>query len=84
MADANGSYDAKNAIELGKRLQEMKYLWFEEPCPWGELSETGHGTRIRPGFRQRRHGSETYVRRRPEAPGSKASGGDGSARGSAH
>jgi len=40
MADANGSYDAKNAIELGKRLEEMKYLWFEEPCPWEELSET--------------------------------------------
>ena len=40
MADANGSYDSKNAIELGKRLQEMKYLWFEEPCPWEELSET--------------------------------------------
>src|SRR5882724_8607298 len=40
MADANGSYDAKNAIEMGKRLQEMKYLWFEEPCPWEELSET--------------------------------------------
>lgn len=40
MADANGSYDAKNAIEIGKRLQEMKYLWFEEPCPWEELSET--------------------------------------------
>ena len=40
MADANGSYDAANAIEIGKRLQEMKYLWFEEPCPWEELSET--------------------------------------------
>jgi len=40
MADANGSYDAENAIEIGKRLQEMKYLWFEEPCPWEELSET--------------------------------------------
>jgi L-alanine-DL-glutamate epimerase-like enolase superfamily enzyme len=40
MADANGSYDADNAIEIGKRLQEMKYLWFEEPCPWEELSET--------------------------------------------
>jgi L-alanine-DL-glutamate epimerase-like enolase superfamily enzyme len=40
MADANGSYDAKNGIEMGKRLQEMKYLWFEEPCPWEELSET--------------------------------------------
>ena len=40
MADANGSYDAKNAIAIGKRLQEMKYLWFEEPCPWEEESET--------------------------------------------
>jgi L-alanine-DL-glutamate epimerase-like enolase superfamily enzyme len=40
MADANGSYGAANAIEIGKRLQEMKYLWFEEPCPWEELSET--------------------------------------------
>lgn len=40
MADANGSYDARNAIEIGKRLQDMKYLWFEEPCPWQELSET--------------------------------------------
>ena len=40
MADANGSYDAANAIEIGRRLQEMKYLWFEEPCPWEELSET--------------------------------------------
>jgi L-alanine-DL-glutamate epimerase-like enolase superfamily enzyme len=40
MADANGSYDAKNAIEIGKRLQRMNYMWFEEPCPWEELSET--------------------------------------------
>ncbi len=40
MADANGSYDSRNAIEIGKRLQAMKYLWFEEPCPWEELSET--------------------------------------------
>jgi L-alanine-DL-glutamate epimerase-like enolase superfamily enzyme len=41
MADANGSYDAANGIEMGKRLQEMKYLWFEEPCPWEELSWDG-------------------------------------------
>ena len=40
MADANGSYSADKAIEIGKRLQQMKYLWFEEPCPWEELSET--------------------------------------------
>ncbi|MGA2267019.1 MAG: mandelate racemase/muconate lactonizing enzyme family protein [Bryobacteraceae bacterium] len=40
MADANGSYTAANAIAIGKRLEEMKYLWFEEPCPWEELGET--------------------------------------------
>ena len=40
MADANGTYSADKAIEIGKRLQEMKYLWLEEPCPWEELSET--------------------------------------------
>jgi L-alanine-DL-glutamate epimerase-like enolase superfamily enzyme len=40
MADANGSYSASNAIEIGRRLEAMKYLWFEEPCPWEELSET--------------------------------------------
>ncbi|HEY2014418.1 MAG TPA: mandelate racemase/muconate lactonizing enzyme family protein, partial [Bryobacteraceae bacterium] len=40
MADANGSYTAARAIEIGKQLEAMKYLWFEEPCPWEELSET--------------------------------------------
>jgi L-alanine-DL-glutamate epimerase-like enolase superfamily enzyme len=40
MADANGSYSAAKAIEVGKRLQEMKYLWFEEPCPWEQKSGT--------------------------------------------
>jgi len=39
MADANGSYSAAKAIEVGKRLQEMKYLFFEEPCPWEEKGE---------------------------------------------
>src|ERR1700686_1405280 len=40
MADANGSHNAAKALEIGKRLQDEKYLWFEEPCPWEELSET--------------------------------------------
>jgi len=40
MADANGSYTAAKAIEIGRQLEAMKYLWFEEPCPWEELSET--------------------------------------------
>jgi L-alanine-DL-glutamate epimerase-like enolase superfamily enzyme len=40
IADANGSYSAQNAIALGKRLEQMKFLFFEEPCPWEEKSET--------------------------------------------
>jgi len=40
MADANGSYTAAKAIEIGRQLEAMKYLWFEEPCPWEELGET--------------------------------------------
>jgi L-alanine-DL-glutamate epimerase-like enolase superfamily enzyme len=40
MADANGSYTADKAIEIGRRLEQMKYLFFEEPCPWEQKSET--------------------------------------------
>lgn len=39
-ADANGSYDAPTAIEVGRRLETLGYAMFEEPCPWEELSET--------------------------------------------
>lgn len=39
-ADANGSYDAQKAIEVGKMLQDLKCGFFEEPCPWEEISET--------------------------------------------
>ncbi|MDF1514971.1 MAG: mandelate racemase/muconate lactonizing enzyme family protein, partial [Anaerolineae bacterium] len=38
--DANGSYDAKYAIEKGAFLQEYGIAFFEEPCPWQEYSET--------------------------------------------
>ena len=39
-ADANGSYDAEKGIEVGKMLQDLNYQFFEEPCPWEEISET--------------------------------------------
>ncbi len=39
-ADANGSYDSAKGIEAGKMLQELNVSFFEEPCPWEELSET--------------------------------------------
>ncbi|MBI5283404.1 MAG: mandelate racemase/muconate lactonizing enzyme family protein [Candidatus Solibacter usitatus] len=39
-ADANGSYNAAKAIEVGKLLAGLKCGFFEEPCPWEEISET--------------------------------------------
>lgn len=39
-ADANGTYDAKAGIEVGKMLQELGFQFFEEPCPWEEVDET--------------------------------------------
>lgn len=38
--DANGSYNAAKAIEVGRMLEELDVGFFEEPCPWEELSET--------------------------------------------
>ncbi len=39
-ADANGSYDVPNGIRIGKLMEELNYDFFEEPCPFEELSET--------------------------------------------
>ena len=39
-ADANGSYAPANAIEIGKLMESLNYTFFEEPCPYEELSET--------------------------------------------
>lgn len=39
-ADANGSYNAEKAIEVGRLLEELKCGFFEEPCPWQEIGET--------------------------------------------
>lgn len=39
-SDANGSYDARKGIEVGRLLEELKFKFYEEPCPFEELSET--------------------------------------------
>ena len=39
-ADANGSYDAQKAIEMGRRLEGINAYLFEEPCPFDEFEET--------------------------------------------
>ncbi len=39
-ADSNSSYDAKNAIRIGRMLEEIKAVYFEEPCEFDHLEET--------------------------------------------
>lgn len=39
-ADANGSYDTKKAIEVGRMLQDLNCAFYEEPCPWEEIAWT--------------------------------------------
>ena len=39
-ADANGSFEAEKAIEVGQLLHEHKVAWFEEPCYWEDFEAT--------------------------------------------
>jgi L-alanine-DL-glutamate epimerase-like enolase superfamily enzyme len=39
-ADSNSSYDAPNSIRIGRMLEEIKAVYFEEPCQFDHLEET--------------------------------------------
>jgi L-alanine-DL-glutamate epimerase-like enolase superfamily enzyme len=39
-ADSNSSYDPPKAIEVGRRLEEIKCIHYEEPCPFDHLEDT--------------------------------------------
>ena len=39
-ADANSSYDPPQAIEIGRRLEDIGAVYFEEPCPFDHLEDT--------------------------------------------
>jgi len=39
-ADANGSYDCRKGIEIGRLMEENGIDMFEEPCPFDYLEET--------------------------------------------
>lgn len=39
MIDGNGSYSVKEAIRIGKILEECKYYFYEEPVPWDWYEE---------------------------------------------
>ena len=38
--DANGSFEADKAIEVGQLLHEHRVAWFEEPCDWEDFEAT--------------------------------------------
>jgi L-alanine-DL-glutamate epimerase-like enolase superfamily enzyme len=39
-ADANSSYDPPKAIEVGRMLEDIKAVYFEEPCPFDHFGDT--------------------------------------------
>lgn len=39
-ADANSSYDAAHAIPIGRMLEDIHAVYFEEPCPFDHWEET--------------------------------------------
>lgn len=39
-ADSNSSYDPPQAIKIGRMLEEIKAVYFEEPCPFDHLEDT--------------------------------------------
>jgi L-alanine-DL-glutamate epimerase-like enolase superfamily enzyme len=42
MIDGNGSYDVKEALRIGRILEEYNYYWYEEPVPWTWYEEQAH------------------------------------------
>ena len=39
-ADSNSSYDPPKAIEVGRLLESIKAVHYEEPCPFDHLADT--------------------------------------------
>ncbi len=39
-ADSNSSYDPPQAIEIGRMLEDINAVYFEEPCPFDHLEDT--------------------------------------------
>jgi D-galactarolactone cycloisomerase len=49
-ADANGSYDARAAVEVGAMLQQHGVAMFEEPCPYDDFEMTRQVTQALDGI----------------------------------
>ena len=40
MGDGNSGFTPPRAIEIGRRMEDQQFFWFEEPCPYWELEWT--------------------------------------------
>lgn len=40
LGDGNSCYTPPKAIEVGRRMEDNHFFWFEEPCPYWELEWT--------------------------------------------
>ncbi len=40
MGDGNSCFTPPKAIEVGRRMEDNQFFWFEEPCPYWELEWT--------------------------------------------
>ena len=40
MGDGNSCFTPPRTIEVGRRMEDNHYYWFEEPCPYWELEWT--------------------------------------------
>ncbi len=40
MADSNSSYDAQHAVPVGRMLEDINALFYEEPCPFDDFDGT--------------------------------------------
>ncbi|MHB8951351.1 MAG: mandelate racemase/muconate lactonizing enzyme family protein [Pirellulaceae bacterium] len=44
LADGNSCYSPPKAIEVGRHMEDSRYFFFEEPCPYWELEWTAEVT----------------------------------------
>jgi L-alanine-DL-glutamate epimerase-like enolase superfamily enzyme len=44
-ADSNSSYDAAHAIPVGKMLEDINAVYYEEPCPFDDFASTKQVTK---------------------------------------
>lgn len=61
MVDANQGYDLRQAVEFGRRVQDLDIHWFEEPCRWTNDVRWMRDVRLQTGLQVCAGQSETSL-----------------------